>query len=174
MVIAAVGTAAGAWYIPLDEIVPIAALPPTTPFTAQETAAPAEAPVMVNCWVPVVERLTDEACIDNCAECEEVTDAAWPPPQPPHVRLKKVIRSSAKQLIAGFFSCTDCASASPSDVGMRIGIIQGRYMFYLRYFDTNTWPHASFSFRQLASKSQRPLDRWATELLDDCVIQLRE
>jgi hypothetical protein len=129
MVIAPVGTAAGAWYIPLDEIVPIAALPPTTPFTAQETAAPVGAPVMVNCWVLVVERLTDEGCIDNCAECGEVTAAAWPPPQPPHVRLKKVIRISAKQLIAGFFPCTGCASASPSDVGMRIGTILGRYVF---------------------------------------------
>jgi hypothetical protein len=61
MATAPMGTTAGAWYIPLDEIVPIAALPPTTPFTAQETAAPAGAPVKVNCWVPVVESLTVEA-----------------------------------------------------------------------------------------------------------------
>ena len=129
MVIAPVGTAAGAWYIPLDEIVPSTALPPTTPFTAQETAAPAGAPVMVNCWVPVVERLTDEGCIDNCAECREVPGAGWPPPQPAHVRLKKVIRISAKQQITDLFPCTGCASASPSDVGMMNRTIQGRYVF---------------------------------------------
>jgi hypothetical protein len=84
---------------------------------------------MVNCWVPVVERLTDDGCIDNCAECGEVTGAAWPPPQPTHVRLKKVTKINAKQLIADFFPCTDGASTTQSDAGLRIETIQGRYVF---------------------------------------------
>jgi hypothetical protein len=68
IVIVPEGTAAGALYNPLEEIVPIVALPPAVPLTAHETAAPAGAPETVNCWVPVVERFTDAGCIVNCPD----------------------------------------------------------------------------------------------------------
>jgi len=68
IVIVPEGTAAGALYNPLDEMLPIVALPPAVPLTTQETDAPAGASETVNCWVPAVERLTDAGCIVNCPD----------------------------------------------------------------------------------------------------------
>jgi hypothetical protein len=96
IVIVPEGTVTGALYNPLDEMVPIVALPPAVPFTAQETVAPAGAPETVNCCVPAVERLTAAGTIDNCPEWGVTDCEAWPPPQARHHRLKKATRISAK------------------------------------------------------------------------------